>query len=256
MSAEENEAVFRRWIEAYNERDKQAEADARAPRYVAHAPGVPESLDSDAWEELIFEVFAGAFPDLRLTIEEIGCSDDTVAARIAFPRYRTMATSRVSQRRTGRWPLHQSKSIAWWTPRWRSIGSSSTRASCSSSWACRHTRSPAVAAHPRPSNKEAAPEVAREALRDLDATLNREPPEDAALDEKRLSALHGKERSLRPGARLSRKAISLDQSLRDLVNPQPAAAASTRHSLRLRPGSETTRTAPGQECRDLRGQTP
>jgi predicted ester cyclase len=84
VSAEENEVVFRRWIEAYNERDKQAEADARAPGYVAHAPGVPDPLDSDAWEEFIFEVFAGAFPDLRLTIEEIGCSDDTVAARIAF----------------------------------------------------------------------------------------------------------------------------------------------------------------------------
>ena len=84
MSAEENEAVFRRWIEAYNERDRQAEADARAPGYVAHAPGVPDALDSDAWEELVFEGFAGAFPDLRLTIEEIGCSDDTVAARIAF----------------------------------------------------------------------------------------------------------------------------------------------------------------------------
>jgi predicted ester cyclase len=84
VSAEENEAVFRRWIDAYNERDKQAEGDARAPGYVAHAPGVPEPLDSDAWEEFIFEVFAGAFPDLRLTIEEIGCSDDTVAARIAF----------------------------------------------------------------------------------------------------------------------------------------------------------------------------
>ena len=84
MSAEENEAVFRRWIEAYNERDRQGEADARAPGYVAHAPGVPEPLDSGAWEEFIFDVFVGAFPDLRLTIEEIGCGDDTVAARMGF----------------------------------------------------------------------------------------------------------------------------------------------------------------------------
>lgn len=84
MSAEENEAVFRRWIEAYNDRDKQGEAGARAPSYVAHAPGVPEPLDSDAWVEFIFDVFVGAFPDLRLTIEEIGVGNHTVAARMAF----------------------------------------------------------------------------------------------------------------------------------------------------------------------------
>ena len=84
MSAGENEALYRRWIEAYNQRDRRAEADARAPGYVAHAPGVAEPLDSDAWEEFVFDVFAGAFPDLRLTIEEIGVSDDTVAARIGF----------------------------------------------------------------------------------------------------------------------------------------------------------------------------
>jgi predicted ester cyclase len=84
VSAEENEAVFRRWIEAYNDRDRQGEADARALGYVAHAPGVPEPLDADAWVEFIFDVFAGAFPDLRLTIETIGCGADTVAARMAF----------------------------------------------------------------------------------------------------------------------------------------------------------------------------
>jgi predicted ester cyclase len=84
MSAAENEAVFRRWIDAFNDRDKQGEADARAPGYIAHAPGVPEPLDSDAWVQFIFDVFVGAFPDLRLTIEEIGASDYTVAARMAF----------------------------------------------------------------------------------------------------------------------------------------------------------------------------
>ncbi|MCB0829076.1 MAG: ester cyclase [Solirubrobacterales bacterium] len=84
MSAKENEIAFRRWIEAYNERDRQAETDGRAPGYVAHAPGVPEPLDSDAWEEFIFDVFAGAFPDLHLTVEVIGPGEDTVAARMAY----------------------------------------------------------------------------------------------------------------------------------------------------------------------------
>jgi predicted ester cyclase len=36
------------------------------------------------WVEFIFDVFVGAFPDLRLTIEAIGASDFTVAARMAF----------------------------------------------------------------------------------------------------------------------------------------------------------------------------
>jgi predicted ester cyclase len=84
VSAEENEAVFRRWIKAYNDRGRQAEAGDRAPGYVAHAPGVPEPLDSDAWEEFIFDVFVGAFPDLQLTIETVAAGEDAVAARMAF----------------------------------------------------------------------------------------------------------------------------------------------------------------------------
>ena len=98
MSAAENEAVFRRWIDAFNDRDKQGEADAHAPGYIAHAPGVPEPLDSDAWVEFIFDVFVGAFPDLRLTIEEIGASDYTVAARMASEG-RTLADRPQADRR-------------------------------------------------------------------------------------------------------------------------------------------------------------
>src|SRR5215207_5931025 len=69
VSAEDNKAVVRRWIEAYNNRDTQAEADARAPGYVAHAPGLPGPLDSEAWTQFIAS-FAEAFPDLRLKVEE------------------------------------------------------------------------------------------------------------------------------------------------------------------------------------------
>jgi predicted ester cyclase len=170
VSAEQNEPVFRRWIDAYNERDRQAEADARAPGYVAHAPGVPDPLDSDAWEEFIFEVFAEAFPDLRLTIEEIGCSDDTVAARIAFrgthhgefqglpPTNKEVAFTSVEINR-----MVDGK-VAGTLVRVRP--GQAVRAVRAHS----HTRSPAVAAHPRSSSEEAAPEVAREALRDIDAT--------------------------------------------------------------------------------------
>jgi steroid delta-isomerase-like uncharacterized protein len=79
----DNKAVVLRWIEAYNNRDTQGEADARAPGYVAHAPGLPGPLDSEAWTQFIAS-FAEAFPDLRLTVEDIFSEGDMVAARIAF----------------------------------------------------------------------------------------------------------------------------------------------------------------------------
>ena len=161
MSAEENEAVFRRWIEAYNERDRQGEADARALGYVAHAPGVPEPLDSGAWEEFIFDVFVGAFPDLRLTIEEIGCGDDTVAARMGFRgthraefqglpptngevAFRSVELNPHGRRQGGGALVRVRPGQAV-----RAVGPG------------RHTRPPAVAAPPRSQSEEA---VARDAL--------------------------------------------------------------------------------------------
>ncbi len=83
MSAGDNKAVVRRWIEAYNKRDTQAEADARAPGYVAHAPGLPGPLDSEAWTQFIAS-FTEAFPDLWLTVEDICSEGHMVAARITF----------------------------------------------------------------------------------------------------------------------------------------------------------------------------
>ncbi len=84
MSEEdENKAVVRRWIEAYNHRDTQAEADARAPGYVAYAPGGVGALDSEAWLQFSGS-FVEAFPDIRLTVEDIFSEEDMVAARVAF----------------------------------------------------------------------------------------------------------------------------------------------------------------------------
>jgi len=84
VSAEENKAVVRRWIEAYNERDLEAEADVLATGLVVHvsaAPGPMEGLE--AWRQFSGS-FAEAFPDLRLTVEDIAAEGDTVAARVSF----------------------------------------------------------------------------------------------------------------------------------------------------------------------------
>ena len=49
VSEEENKAVIRRWIEAYNERDLEAEADVLAPGFVAHVPDAPAPWIWRAW---------------------------------------------------------------------------------------------------------------------------------------------------------------------------------------------------------------
>jgi steroid delta-isomerase-like uncharacterized protein len=86
VSEEDNKAVIRRWIEAYNQRDLEAEAEVLAPGFVAHVPGTPAPLDLEgleAWRQFLAP-FTEAFPDLRLTIQEIAAEGDIVAARVAF----------------------------------------------------------------------------------------------------------------------------------------------------------------------------
>jgi steroid delta-isomerase-like uncharacterized protein len=86
VSAEENKAVLRRWIEAYNERDLEAEAAVLAPGYVAHVPAAPGPLGLEgleAWRQFTAP-FAEAFPDLRLTVEDIFSEGNMVAARVTF----------------------------------------------------------------------------------------------------------------------------------------------------------------------------
>jgi steroid delta-isomerase-like uncharacterized protein len=84
VSAEENKAVIRRWIEAYNERDLEAEADVLAPGFVAHVSAAAGPLEGlEAWRQFTAP-FTEAFPDLRLTVQDIAAEGDTVAARVAF----------------------------------------------------------------------------------------------------------------------------------------------------------------------------
>ena len=83
LRADEQKAVIRRWIEAYNDRDEAVEAEVRAPGYLAYAPGEPEPLRDEAWRALIAG-YADAMPDLRITVEEVISEGDFVAARNTF----------------------------------------------------------------------------------------------------------------------------------------------------------------------------
>jgi predicted ester cyclase len=121
VSEEDNKAVIRRWIEAYNNRDMQAEADVLAPgyvagSYVAHVPGAPGPLEGlEAWRKFTAP-FMEAFPDLRLTVEDIFSVGDKGAARVAFH-----GTHRGEFQ--GIPPTGKVNRVV--APRWRSIGSSS-----------------------------------------------------------------------------------------------------------------------------------
>jgi predicted ester cyclase len=81
---DENRAIVRRWIETFNNPyTPQTEVDVLAPGYIAHAPGLPGPLDLEAWSQFT-AAFVEAFPDLRLTVEDIFSGGDMVAARVAF----------------------------------------------------------------------------------------------------------------------------------------------------------------------------
>jgi steroid delta-isomerase-like uncharacterized protein len=83
--AEKNRATARQWIEAFNNRDEQGEADARTADYVAHAPDSiePDPLDSDGWMQFL-GVFLEGFPDLHLEVEASAADEEMVAQRIQF----------------------------------------------------------------------------------------------------------------------------------------------------------------------------
>ena len=82
---ERNAAASRRWIEVFNQRDDAAEADVRAPGFVAYAPASlePAPLNPEAWTRFLSGFVAG-FPDLRLTVEESLGEGDLVAQMIHF----------------------------------------------------------------------------------------------------------------------------------------------------------------------------
>jgi steroid delta-isomerase-like uncharacterized protein len=84
-AVEQNKAVSRRWIDVFNARDDAAEADVRAPDYVAHAPASlePAPLNSETWTRFLAG-FVEGFPDLRLTVEDAVAEGDLVAQRVHF----------------------------------------------------------------------------------------------------------------------------------------------------------------------------
>ena len=79
MSLEENKAIVRRFIEAYNKRNLDLFDDFLAPDYFDHT----NKVDIEGLKQLMNMAFK-AFPDFHETIEDIIAEGDKVWARITF----------------------------------------------------------------------------------------------------------------------------------------------------------------------------
>jgi steroid delta-isomerase-like uncharacterized protein len=77
MSLEENKAIARRFIEAYNKQDLDALDEFFAPDYVDH---IQQIRDLESLKKTYADLYSG-FPDTHSTIEDIIAEGDTVCLR-------------------------------------------------------------------------------------------------------------------------------------------------------------------------------
>src|SRR4051794_23388075 len=81
----ENRLAARQWVDAFNARDHEGEADARTAEYVGHAPDSMHlpALNGDAWVAFL-EAFLKGFPDLHLEVQDTVADEEMNAQRILF----------------------------------------------------------------------------------------------------------------------------------------------------------------------------
>jgi C-1 hydroxylase len=79
LSLEENKAIVRRFVEAYNSRNLDLIDDFVAPDYVDHT----NKVDREGLRQL-FRIGLKAFPDWHETIEDIIAEEDKVWVRLAY----------------------------------------------------------------------------------------------------------------------------------------------------------------------------
>ena len=81
LSIEKNKAIFRRFIEAYNEHDLDLLDDLIAPDYVD--PDYPQLKDLEGLKQMMKMAFM-AFPDYQETIEDIIAEGDKVWILLSY----------------------------------------------------------------------------------------------------------------------------------------------------------------------------
>src|SRR3712207_6482434 len=81
--SEENKAIVRRWVEAFNEGKFDAVDDLVTGSYVRHDPNSPEVHGPEEEKQLI-AMYRSAFPDLHFTIEDMIAEGDKVVIRVGI----------------------------------------------------------------------------------------------------------------------------------------------------------------------------
>jgi steroid delta-isomerase-like uncharacterized protein len=81
MSVSENQAVVRRWIDAWNVQDVAAGSDLLSPDFVRHDANLPEVVGAAAQRDFLRAVFS-AFPDIHIEVQQLIADGDTVVARL------------------------------------------------------------------------------------------------------------------------------------------------------------------------------
>ena len=83
MSAPDNKALIRRWVEAMNSGTWRQAADALCTTtFVLHDPFAPPGLvGPQGVKDYLYEPWFAAFPDSQWTIEDLIAEGDKVAAR-------------------------------------------------------------------------------------------------------------------------------------------------------------------------------
>jgi steroid delta-isomerase-like uncharacterized protein len=84
-SVEENKAVvLRQEEELFTKGNLDAAEEIYAPGYVGHDPSNPEDVRGSAAAEQAAADYRRAFPDLRVTVEDLIAEGDKVVARLTF----------------------------------------------------------------------------------------------------------------------------------------------------------------------------
>jgi steroid delta-isomerase-like uncharacterized protein len=80
MSREDQKAVVRRWLQAWNTKDLDSAIDLLAPEYVRHDANLPDVVGPGAQREFIAGVL-NAFPDFDLKPDQLIADEDLVMVR-------------------------------------------------------------------------------------------------------------------------------------------------------------------------------
>jgi steroid delta-isomerase-like uncharacterized protein len=81
--SEENKAIVRRWVEAFNEGNLDAVDELVTDSYVRHDTNAQEVRGPEKEKSLI-AMYRSAFPDLHFTVQDMVAEGDRVVTRIGI----------------------------------------------------------------------------------------------------------------------------------------------------------------------------